>query len=62
MTRSVEQWMNILANLQGSDVAKRIFGDITHYREGGSNERADREQLVNAMEAWHKLRTAGKAN
>lgn len=58
MIRTIEDWMDILKDLRGNEAAKRIFGDIIHYHEGRANELSDRQQLANALEAWHKLRTA----
>jgi hypothetical protein len=57
MVRTVQAWKEILASLPHHDAAKRILGDVTHYREGGAHEKSDHAQLANALEAWHELRS-----
>jgi hypothetical protein len=59
VVRTVTEWTEILRDLSPQDAAKRIFGDITHYREGGAHEASDREQLGNAMLAFAALAKEG---
>lgn len=55
MLRTVEQWKKILNGRFPHDAAKRILGDITHYRNGGNYETIDQEQLANALQAFASL-------
>lgn len=55
MTRTIEQWKEILGGMSPRDAAKRVLGDITHYREGGIHELTDHEQLGNALQAFASL-------
>jgi hypothetical protein len=55
MIRTVEQWKEILDGMFPRDAARRILGDITHYREGGPHELVDQEQLGNALQAFASL-------
>lgn len=55
MTRSVEQWKEILAGMFPQSAAVRILGDITHYQSGRAYEQKDREQLANALMAFASL-------
>lgn len=53
--RTVEQWQGIIGQQEPLDAARRILGDITHYRHGCSCEDDDIQQLANALRAYAKI-------
>lgn len=58
MVRTVEEWIEILGPLMDADpslVARRVLGDLIHYRENGAYRDDDVNQLANALVAYQSL-------
>lgn len=51
-TRTTEEWETVLRPLHHPNlIARRVLGDLVHYREDGEYRGQDEEQLANAIMA-----------
>lgn len=55
MTRSKNEWMSILGNLNPSQQADRILADLIGYRKTSLKRAEDADTLVNVLDALQEI-------
>jgi hypothetical protein len=55
VTRTIQQWTEILEPLGTLEAAHAILGDLIDYRMHGNHLSEDIEQLANALAAYQRL-------